>query len=237
MQGSALTVLMIVGAILVVALLLVAFVIPTEVKKKKAKRPRVSIEELEARLEKALKTADHRDAAVKALRKQIEDWEKKDRAWQQQISEEQAKSAQLTHKLEQERQWQGEEAKKHEKKLGDVQRFQKDLKFVNEQLAEEHSVRLKLEAELRDLRDQYANLNEQRRVLELDKSRLTEKLEDCQRQIREYKKENAELSKKNDDTTWVAKNDYLKIERRVKELEGELRRSRGAGDSRSQGSS
>lgn len=120
MELSALYVLLIVGALLAVALLMIVFVIPTDLKKKKAKRPRVSIEDLEARLAKALKSGEHHESTARALRRKIEDLERKETDWQNQLIFEQAKSEKLQSKLLQERQWQGEEAKKFEKKTAEL---------------------------------------------------------------------------------------------------------------------
>lgn len=235
MELNALYVLLIVGAFLIVALLVIVFVIPTDLRKKKTKRPRVSVEDLEARLARALKAGEHHESTTRALRRKIEEWERKESDWQKQLVSEQAKSEKLESKLLQERQWQGEEAKKFEKKTMDFQQLQKDLKAVNDQLSEEHSLRLKLEGDLRDLKQQYAGLNDIRRALDLEVQQLTEKYEDHRRQVRDLKKDNAALSRKNEDTAWVAKSDYLKLEQRLKEMESESRRAQRNSQSGSEG--
>lgn len=225
MDLNALYALLIIGALLVIALLLVVFVIPTDVKKKKPRRERVTAPDLESRLAKANKEAQHQEASARALRRRIEEFELKEKEWQKFREAEQAKSQKFQDKLVQERQWQGQEAAKYEKKGSEIRQLQKDLKAVNDQLAQEHSRRLKLEGEIRDLKQQYSGLNDVRRGLDVEIMQLTEKYEDHRQQVRELRKENAGLAKQKEDTAWVARSDYLKLEQKLRKAESELRRA------------
>jgi chromosome segregation ATPase len=224
MDLNALYALLIIGALLVIALLLVVFVIPTDVKRKKPRRERVTAPDLESRLAKLSKESLHQEASARALRRRVEEFESKEKEWQKLMAVEQAKSRKLQDKLVQERQWQGEEAAKYEKKGLEIRQLQNDLKAANDQLAQEHSRRLKLEGEIRDLKQQYSRLNDARRGLDVEIARLTEKYEDHRQQVRELRKENAFLAKQKEDTAWVAKSEYLKLEHELRKAESELKR-------------
>ena len=213
-----------VGAVVIfiLFLLLIIFLIPSpdKNKQKRAKKEAQSKEPekdwpvIVGKLEKQ----------ASSLRLEITSLEKKLKDTEKHLAVEGAKVKALQEKISQERQWLQKEEGLLDKQGKEVQQTKSDLLKAQEHLEKEHAIALRLDRELKDLKIEYDTLNNQRRAAEADNSQLKATVERSLNEIREIKKENAELKKKKEDTVWVAKSEYDALEEEWKQVKIELDR-------------
>ncbi|MFT5387260.1 MAG: chromosome segregation ATPase [Candidatus Omnitrophota bacterium] len=137
---------------------------------------------------------------------------------------EQAKANKFQERLQKERHWIEKKEGGVEKKVNDMRQTQTDLKNLQEQFGEEHGLTIRLKKELKEVKKQNELLSEQRRLAEGESLQLKSKGDNYRKEIAHLKKDVAILSKKKMDETFVAKSDYLDIEKKLKETEIELQR-------------
>ena len=64
-------------------------------------------------------------------------------------------------------------------------------------------------------------------TLEAENAQLKAKLENNQKEITSLRKENMELSKRKEDASWVAKSEYERVEKLLREKEKEMEKLKG----------
>jgi len=99
---------------------------------------------------------------------------------------------------------------------------------VQENNSKEHSANIRLEHERKESKQQLDSLNEQRRSIEAEKGQMAAKIENNRNEIVQLKKENAVLSKKEEDVNWITKSEYERVAKLLKEKEKELDRIKRA---------
>ena len=88
----------------------------------------------------------------------------------------------------------------------------------------EHSLNLRLEKELKELRKVADEQNELRRNAEIENTKLKTKNDDYRSEIAHLKKDIAELKKEKANTEWINKSEYEKLSQELKEKEKQLQR-------------
>jgi len=155
------------------------------------------------------------------LRDEVIVLQKKEKDLQKALLIEQEKAKKFHEKLTQERGWQEKEGKDLEKTNKQLQGLKGQLVEAQENYAKEHAENLRFDRELNQRKTEVNELQEIRRKLELQVKGLTEEGVALRREVAELKRENADLAKKKEDTAWVAKSDYLELEKKLKEVEKE----------------
>lgn len=210
----------IIGTIMA-GLLIFVFMLPTEVERKKKQKKQAEV--INVQREQALeKQIRHLENTIPALRKQLDTHQQKEHQWQKELLIERTKVEKLEQKLNQERDWQQKEVEKFDKKVKEVAQFKNELSKLQESFNKEHSRNLHLENELRDLKEKGAVVGSERRELDLANVQLKSKLEAAQREIEQLKKDIEFASRQKEDTSWVTKSEYLKLEKKCKDVEGKL---------------
>jgi len=173
---------------------------------------------------------DWKQAAVRlekhtySLRGKLASFEKKEKAWEKQLMVEKARNEKLQEKLSRERGWHEKEQRTLDKRGEEFQELKTELLKVQENFGKEHALNLRLQRELESLKRENDSGNDQRRALESENAQCKAKMQNYRMEIAHLKKENAELTKKKEDTSWVAKSDYAKLEKLLQEKEKELER-------------
>ena len=182
-------------------------------KKKKVKRepvvpaePIKEVVELTERFERRIRTVEN---ALQTAERGLKDKDK-------QAEELKAAMGGLERQLEQEKVWRQREEdaavkdKKHEQEL------RNEINTTREALHEQSNQRIRLEYEVKELRLVKDALSADVRKFTGQNNELERRVQDFIRETRELKAENAKLKYKKEADQWVAKDDYVAVERMLK---------------------
>jgi hypothetical protein len=121
--------------------------------------------------------------------------------------------------LTQERQWHTKEQDSIDKRGKELHQLKIELANVQESFSKAHAMNLQLEHKLKDLEQQNSLLIEQRRSVEGENTRFKTMIDANRQEMAHLKRENRDLSKKREDTQWVAKSEYERVMNLLKEKE------------------
>ena len=210
-----------IAIILIFTLLVVLLLMPSENKKKKKKKVQEEVQNMHKEWEPLVTKME---SQIQGLHRHMDTLEKDKKRLEKEIAIEQAKNTKLVEKLSQERKWHEQEEQSVDKRTREFKTLKEDLLKVQENYSKEHASNLKLQNEINELKLSFDSLNEQRRTMDTENAQLKAKLDSYRRDLLALKKENAELTKKKEDTVWVAKSEYQRLELLFKEKEKELER-------------
>lgn len=209
------------GISLIFILLGILFLIPTEKTAYRHiyKRSAVPVpEESKDWQAVSLKLEKH----VLELRRQIDAQQKREKHLQRELAVEHDKYVKLQEKLSQERDWQKKEKDGVDRRNTEIIQLQKDRQEIEQNLEKEHSRRLMLEREMREAKDSMTAANDLKNSLEVQIAKLQAHVDKFRAEINELKQENLKLSKKHDETTFVAKSEYERVEKLLKDTQKEF---------------
>ena len=197
------------GVLLVVAY--IVYTMPDGSGKKRRKREK---KEREAALEPAATERNWKEIAGRweknnnALLGDIEQSKMQEKKLLKDLEESKGRQTELMDKLSLEKGWREKEqanldkAKAHEKDLKDqIIRTEKDLEH-------EHSLRLRAERELQEIKVKYEAVLEEKRAALTKTMSLETTVKQLTGDIKELRRSNEELKKKREDIQWVAKSEY-----------------------------
>lgn len=159
---------------------------------------------------------------VLELRRQIDAQQKREKHLQRELAVEHDKYVKLQEKLSQERDWQKKEKDGVDRRNTEIIQLQKDRQEIEQNLEKEHSRRLMLEREMREAKDSMTAANDLKNSLEVQIAKLQAHVDKYRAEINELKQENLKLSKKHDETTFVAKSEYERVEKLLKDTQKEF---------------
>jgi len=166
---------------------------------------------------------------IYALRKELVDFERREKNLEKELMIEKQKYAKSQEKLSQERGWKKKESSDIEKQGEVILRLKKDLTQVEHNLAREHGLRLRFERELKDLKDQIDSTIDEKRALEMEILKMKSQADVQRKEMLELREMNMKLSKKKEETAWVAKSEYQKLEEKLQETQKELEKLKSDG--------
>ena len=210
-----------VGVIFILIVIVIIALIPSDEKKKKRKEKEEAVRQKD--WENAAQGFERKAAAFK---KQADELFMKRKELEENLLKEQKRIKELEEKLSQQVSWQQKEQDELEKKTGESRRLKEDILKTQENFANEHTMNLRLEKELKLSRQKEQELTDLRRSLESENQQLKAQLVSARNDISQLQKENTELKKKRDDTAWVAKTEYEKLKQILKEKEAALEKMR-----------
>jgi chromosome segregation ATPase len=216
-----------IGIMFIVILLAILFLIPTEYSQPRTRRKKKKEPLPEAEPEKVKEKSDitvHFQNQVRKLHEDIAAGERKIKDLEKAVVIEQVKAKKIQEKLAQEREWHAKEKIVIEKKENDYKRLTDELNKLHQDYDREHGATLRLEGQLRDEKIRLAEVSEERRRLEAETIKLRTDLKSKMDEIIALKNENANLKKKKDEVTWIAKSEFVKLERQLQEKEKEIAR-------------
>jgi chromosome segregation ATPase len=188
-------------------------------KKKKVKKepvaaivPQKDVVELTERFERRIRTLEN---SLHTAEKELNDKDKR-------AQELKAAIGGLERQLEQEKVWREKEevVVAKEKKL--EQELRAEINKTRDALHEQSNLRIRLEYEVKELRLVKDALSADVRKFTGQNNELDRRVQDFIRETRELKAENAKLSYKKEADQWVAKDDYLAVERMLKAARADI---------------
>lgn len=215
----------ILGVALVIMLLAVLFLLPSEKSARRSfyKKPKpLGSEDTKDWKAACLKLEKH----IHTLRAEIEQGKTREKNSERDLLIQREKAKKLQEKISQERGWQEKEITEKERKGQEVIRLKEFLTHAEEELQKEHGERLRLERELREGKEALASAGEAKRVVESQMAKLQAQFDAAGKQIKELREQNAKLSKDHDEATWVSKSEYVKLEQQLHAVQKEFERFR-----------
>jgi hypothetical protein len=214
-------VLIVGGSLLILGLL--AYVVAqwpeASSKKKKVKKepaapivPQKDVTELTERFERRVRTLEN---ALQAAEKELNDREKRS-------VELRVAMGGLERQLEQEKVWREKEEVSGTKEKKHEQELRAEINKTREALHEQSNLRIRLEYEVKELRLAKDSLSADVRKFTGQNNELERRVQDFIRETRDLKAANAKLSYKKEADQWVAKDDYLAVERQLKSARVEI---------------
>jgi hypothetical protein len=221
--------LMLIISIVVILGLFIALVfIPTEYKSnKKRKKKRRKVKEEVNFEEKYLlleKKFGHSERMTASLRKKIEERDKKEEVFDKQLVLEKAKCAKLQEKLKQERGWQEKEEDSSSRRDQQLKEFKSGLKEMQTNYSDAHVKNLKFERELKEQKLKVKTAVEERRNIESAKAKVDTQLKAMRQELAHVQKDFLNLKKEHDDINWIAKSEYDRVDKALKEKEKQVER-------------
>ena len=213
------------GIIMILILLGVLFLIPTKTKKeKKAKNKQVTANPLEEELRTKIARLEKH---IQSLHEEIQSFQNAAKDQEKNLIVEQAKVKKLQEKLSQEREWHQKEQSAIDKKGSEFLQLKQELLKLQELFSSEHAANLRFAHEVQELKRDNDSLNGQRRAMESEMAQVKARMENQRVENTRLKQENTELQKKKEDVNWIAKSEYDRVSRLLKEKEKELERISG----------
>ena len=161
---------------------------------------------------------------VQSLRTEIIFLQKKEVTKDKEITFEKAKIEKCEEKLKQAQEWHDKEQQDVDRKVVEFRKIKEELLKIQSQYSQEHIETLRLQQELTALKNQWDMVNQERRTAQGDNAQLKARIENYLNEIRELKKDNSELQKKEDDKSWIAKTEYERVVKLLKETQKDLER-------------
>ena len=220
---SPLTILLAVMILAVCLILGVLFALPGEDKRKKRREKKVIEDPDDKHWEE---TVGQLERHIVTLRNQIADFEKKAKLQEKDILTERHRVKHLQEKLAQEKSWREKEQGSAGRSQGEFEQLKKDLLKVEQELEEEHAVRLRLERDLSEVKWELDSLSTEKKSLTAKSMSLETNLDYFKKETAKLQRENAEFKKESKEVSWVAKSEFEKLELLFKEKEKELERMR-----------
>jgi chromosome segregation ATPase len=159
-----------------------------------------------------------------ALLGDIEKLKMEQKKYTQDVEQQKVQNKDLVDKLTLEKSWREKEqvtldkSKTHEKSLQDqIIRTEGDLE-------KEHSMRMRLERELQELKIKFDEVNEEKRQSVVKATSLETTLTQANKDLKDLKRENVELGRRREDIQWVAKSEYDELKKKLTDVEKELAR-------------
>lgn len=209
----------VIGIVLVLVLLGVLFITPSQEKKGRRRRRKKTEEEEGVDWQTAaLRLERH----VQSLRKEAEGRDRTVKDLERQVRVEREKYKRLQEKGQLQKSWQQKETTDVEKKDKQIRQLQKNLEITERSLEQEHTQRLRFERELKELREEIQALKEHKRSLESELAKARALSDGARQEMMELREINAKLKKQNEDTTWVSKTEYDKLKVQIRDREREL---------------
>lgn len=203
------------GIFFIVVLLLVLFLTPTAGKESRKER---KVKEMEAARQKNWHEAAQRlEKQVSSLKQERDQLDKKDKEKEKNLMVERAKVKKLQEKVSQEREWHTKEESTLEQKTKEIVQFKEEVNKLHDNFSKEHLSLLRLQEEYKELKSQFQGIQEERRKRETVNLQLTAQVEKYRKDMVDLKKENIDLKKTKEDSQWVAKAEYERLERLLKE--------------------
>ncbi len=213
----------IVGIIFVIILLSIVVFIPMTPKTVKRKR-KVQAPEASKPDAQAQEVLLRMQRNIQSLHGQITTLEQREKAREHELMLEKIKVNKLQDKLSQERDWHTKEQKTWDKKIQEFHHSKDELSKLHDQFSKEHAENLRQKKDIEEFKSEAARLQDAHREVQADCAQWKAKVENYQKEIMQLRKENSALTKKAQDTMWVAKSDHDKLEQLLREKEKELER-------------
>ena len=144
----------------------------------------------------------------------------------QEIDAQKGEHKELMDKLSLEKSWREKEQVTMEKFKTHEKEFKDQIYRTEGDLEKEHSLRIRIERDLQDLKIKHDETVEEKRQLAIKATSLETTLTQTSKELKELKRENVELGRKREDIQWVAKSEHDELRKVLLEKEQEIARLR-----------
>lgn len=206
-----------------VTLIVLIFVFPNEAGRRKRKMKKAGDPEEAGRKdweEAAIKLEKH----VYTLRQEVERLNQECQKNLRELALEKAKNTKLQEKILQEKQWIDKEQGAVDKITKENSGLRKNLVKAEQEKEKEYFLKLKLEQELKEIKQAFEDLNGLKKELSSKLLKTEANMNYYKEEFAKQKKISDDLLKQNEEISWVSKTEYEKIEKLLREKEKELER-------------
>jgi len=224
--------IIIVCFVILIALAVVIYFLPANQvgkrKKKKDKKP-VLVADAEVDFSKDWKSIAQRwEKHNQSLLGEIEKMKMDQKRTMSLVDERKAEAKELVEKLALEKSWREKEQESIEKLKISEKKLKDQVHLTEYDLEKEHSSRLRVERELQEMKVKYEQVLDEKRQLSIKAGSQQSTLDSNIKEIRELKRENAQLKEKREDIQWVAKSEFDELKKAFALKEQELARLKTA---------
>lgn len=201
-------------------------------KKKKEKRPELIPDPTLVAKQKDWENIAHRwEKQNNALLGDIEKLKGDQKKSAQELEAQKAQNKELVDKLSLEKSWREKEQVTIEKFKHHEKDFKDQIYRTEQEVEKEHSNRIRLERELQDLKIKHDEVVEEKRQSTVKAMSLETSLNAANKELKELRAQNIELSRRKEDIQWVAKTEFDSLKLLLQAKEQELARLKtAAGD-------
>ncbi len=164
------------------------------------------------------------ERVIRSLKHQMAQMQKEQKILERDVVVQKEKYAKLQSKVAQERGWQNKERSDIDKKTAEVIGLRDDLQKAEQQLAQEHAERLRLQREQKELSESLSGAQAQIKAMETQGIKYRAQIDAYRTELAGLRSENQQLSQKHNEETWVAKSEYIKLKKDFEALEHELKK-------------
>ncbi len=193
-------------------------------KQEKAERRRERKQEQQTSHKDWEKTARRYQSQLHQVKNELESHAQQIRELQKQLLAEQVKTEKIKEKYNKVKEWIAKKESDVGKKEKGMTDIKQELKKVQDLYSDEHVKNIHLQKQLDELKKEHELTVEQRRLAENESATLKAKNDIHRQEIAHLKKDIAILTKKKNDETFVARSEFLKLEKELKEKNKEIER-------------
>jgi chromosome segregation ATPase len=161
---------------------------------------------------------------IYSLRTEIETLKAQERKNLKELALEKERNVKLQEKLSKEKEWLSQEEESIDKRDKEIRELKQNFIKIENDFEIEHGQRLKIEGQLKETKEERETLTKDNREMSLKIARLETEIDAYKKELARQKKTIEELSKKSDETQWVAKTEHDKLLQKLKEKEKEIER-------------
>jgi len=211
----------IIGAVVLVLIIGVLFLLPSDQTKKYKYKRSAQGESSKDWQAVSLRLEKH----ISSLRKENAAALKEKRDLERQLMVQKEKFKKFQDKLSQERGWKDRERHELEKRVDEIKRLENDFKASEQELEKEHRERLRLEREIKEAQRTSESYGKKIKALDMEILKMKAQSDHYRKEITELKGVNQKLSKKHEDTMWIAKSEYVKLQNELKAAQSEFKKT------------
>ena len=205
-----------------VVLIAILIVLPNESRRTKQKKEKLPEGEKKDWENISLRQDKH----IQSLRNDVEAFKLNEKKFQRDLAVEKARNAKLQEKIKLENEWLEKEGTTLTKKDEEIRQMKESLMKAQQELENEYSAKLKIVQENKDLKASFDQVNNEKKEYMAKSLSLQADMEHAKKEIENLKVANEELKKKTDETNWVSKAEYARLEKLSREKDEEIRRLR-----------
>ena len=163
---------------------------------------------------------------IQSLKKEIESLKLNEKKYLKDLALEKARNVKLQEKIKLENEWLEKEEATATKRDEETRQLKESLVKAQQELENEYSAKLKILQENKDLKSSFDQVNSEKKEYMAQSLSLKADVERLRKEIGNLKAAGEELKKKTDETHWVSKAEYARLEKLLKERDEEIRRLR-----------
>ena len=209
----------------IVVFVVFAYFFPIEENRKRKKK---RIEDLQAEMPKEDK--EWQEAALRLkeqvikYKKESDDLRKEQQKFHEKLEEEKQKGQKIEERLKREKQWLSEQESSLDRRTKEARQAKMDLTKAQTDREHEYSLRLASDRERKILQEDLEKFTKEKGELLLKVTNLEFTLRTQKEELLELRRANAGLQKKKDDEQWIAKSEFDKLEKQLKDKQKELQK-------------